>query len=104
MKVRMLTCTVRHVRRTRSREQINENDRKIKVFWDEMNTACKALITLGMYESEIEVSGEIADVDLDCMEDLEGTQRERRHWGRLPKTVMGIGWCRKGSRCINWDV
>jgi hypothetical protein len=65
---------------TRSREQIDENDRKIRVFQDRFNTARKALIALGVEESEIEWKA-IADVDLRWMEDPE-KDTKRAEWAK----------------------
>ncbi|KIM79948.1 hypothetical protein PILCRDRAFT_49260, partial [Piloderma croceum F 1598] len=74
MKSGLLTYKERHARHqganTRSREQINENDRKIKVLQDKYNTARRALIVLLGSESDIEWR-EVKDVDLRCMEDPE---------------------------------
>jgi hypothetical protein len=84
MKVGLLTykeCHSQHqAANTRSREQIDENDWKIKVFQDKFNTACKALIVLGVDESEIEWK-DIADVDLRCMEDPE-KDAKRAEWAK----------------------
>jgi hypothetical protein len=93
MKAGILACKVRHVQRqaarTRSREQIDANDQKINVFRDKFNTACKALIALGMDESEIDESREIADVDLDCMEDLEREAKRTEALGKATENCHG---------------
>jgi hypothetical protein len=58
MKSTLLTYREWHARHqaanTRSREQICDNDRKIKVFQDKYNTARKALIALWVNDDEIE--------------------------------------------------
>jgi hypothetical protein len=84
MKSGLLTYKERHARHqaanTRSREQIDENDRKIKIFQDKYNTARGALIALGVNETEIEWK-ELKDVDLRCMEDPE-KDAKRAEWAK----------------------
>jgi hypothetical protein len=84
MKSGLPTYKERHARHqganTRSRGQIDENDRRTKVFQDKYNTARRALIALGANESEIEWR-EVKGVGLRCMEDP-GKDAKQAEWAK----------------------
>lgn len=84
IKSALLTYKERHSRHqgmnTRSRDGINANELKIKVWQDKYNTARSALIALGVEGSDLEWR-ELTDADLRCMEDPE-KDAKRAEWAK----------------------
>lgn len=113
MKSGLMTYKQRHARHqkanTRTRQTINDNDMKIKIFQDKYNTARKALIALGANEDEL-VWREVKDADLRCLEDEEmNAKREEARRKRAEKQTNknkenslvgpGVG---EGHRKLSW--
>lgn len=94
MKSGLTTYKQRHARHqqanTRSRETIDNNDVKIKIFQDKYNTARTALIALGANESELEWKP-IKDADLRCLEDEEMDEKREARRLKLMKKMSKTG-------------